>query len=856
MKKFIFRYIVPVVTVVSLLPLVASAQTVEAPNRKEVFNEDSSPAKKANNKETSAILAEDAERADEINVEAPSVEILKDSGTLSAKGGVILSGKKIRAQSEEGTYNSKTKVARLKGNVKIAGQGGKVKAKVATINTETQLGDFEGLKIEAEEQGGYWINADTAKLVEEYHYEFGPCQLTTCDCPDKKNMPWKLTAKSGDLTEEGFAHLKSTWLEMFGVPVMYVPAMTVPAKIERASGLLFPSVGYSNRDGFQLAVPFYGVLSNNSDVTITPFVETRSRVGSQLDYRQDFSLLSNVRSHVIFSDDSARGDSVRGLIIPDPTDPSKDITDFKNYHFDTKRLGVSHQQVWQTEQGVAVPSSFVADIHYVSDDLLLREIEDSKLGDISSTYTVSTAAFRTNPTDWAMLELGTEYNQLIDPSRFGEDGRVFQRMPSLSLYSLKSLRPFGQNALGAKTVFNGGASYTDFVRSDGYQGTRLDINPQMSIPFHFKNYLSNSVSFGIRKTIYGVDNVSEEKKFNGGTEVNFDEHDSRLIKNFAAKTSTAVERVYDLDDGSTLQKIASLGRVGKNEKLSRVKHVVEPSVQYVFYQNVSQQDNPFFDSLDRIPARNAAVFQLSNKLYGRFDGRKKGDGEIEQLSSASDELPMLGGNLFVDPTETDFGDLGRFSLTRAKAVKQIASLDFRRAYQVHYEQNGQKWSDFDTDLTMYPTQQFGLQLAHGYNSYESRTTQWSVGVSAFDDRDDTVRLRYLMRDPSNVSDDPLTKDIVEGSASVDQIEGNLELRVSNNVKFGYYGRFDARQLQNQFLEQQAAIRFTNACDCWAFDIGYRQRANPNRDTFLVRFTFSGLGSISQGLYGRSQNSAN
>ena len=64
-------------------------------------------------------------------------------------------------------------------------------------------------------------------------------------------------------------------MEMWGIPVMYAPYFWhADPSVKRASGLLIPSIGSSSHIGQFASVPYFWVLDDQSDVTITPMVTT------------------------------------------------------------------------------------------------------------------------------------------------------------------------------------------------------------------------------------------------------------------------------------------------------------------------------------------------------------------------------------------------------------------------------------------------------------------------------------------------------------------------------------------------------------------------------------------------------
>src|SRR3546814_9428409 len=65
------------------------------------------------------------------------------------------------------------------------------------------------------------------------------------------------------------------------VPVLYVPWFPFPIDNRRRTGLLYPGIGSSGRNGFDYRQPIYLNLAPNYDATITP--RWMSKPGFQMD---------------------------------------------------------------------------------------------------------------------------------------------------------------------------------------------------------------------------------------------------------------------------------------------------------------------------------------------------------------------------------------------------------------------------------------------------------------------------------------------------------------------------------------------------------------------------------------------
>ena len=79
-------------------------------------------------------------------------------------------------------------------------------------------------------------------------------------------------------------------MQLYGVPVAYFPYFwTAEPGANRASGFLFPSMGYTSHIGGFFALPYYWVIDDQSDATFTPMLTTQGGPEMDVEYRRRFN---------------------------------------------------------------------------------------------------------------------------------------------------------------------------------------------------------------------------------------------------------------------------------------------------------------------------------------------------------------------------------------------------------------------------------------------------------------------------------------------------------------------------------------------------------------------------------------
>ena len=110
--------------------------------------------------------------------------------------------------------------------------------------------------------------------------------FTTCKT-NEKCPPWSLKSKkiTHDIDKKTISYDKST-LQVYDVPVFYFPKFFHPdPSVKRQSGFLIPSLINSSKNGTSTRIPYYHVIDDHKDLTIS----------SQLYFNKDFLIQNEYR---------------------------------------------------------------------------------------------------------------------------------------------------------------------------------------------------------------------------------------------------------------------------------------------------------------------------------------------------------------------------------------------------------------------------------------------------------------------------------------------------------------------------------------------------------------------------------
>ena len=583
---------------------------VEPPDREYLFLRDK--LKKLEDKKRKKELAQKRQKAASSKVKkdnklpfditASTIDFDTSGSVLSAAGNVIIAYSTLIAEASEAKVNTNTNDAELNKDVRISDINANLTANTAKVNLRTGESKLEDASLYFAE-GDYNVVASEVSRSSKDEYSLKDAVMTTCSCPEGEDCrPWSLKASEASVERDGYGQAWNSSLRVYDVPVFYLPYLFFPAKTERQSGLLAPTFGVGRRSGFIFNLPFYWDIDDSTDVTLTSMYESRVRYGAAIDARKVFSRNHNLEFGGLYLDETARD----GLLLGTRLDGMADT------HIGENRFGLYMNQLWDKEI-LGQKFQWIVDGHYVSDDYITREIQNNRIGEPTARFLTSSASLRTPVSDDFTFEVYSEFNQSLFDK---DDDQIFQRLPQVSLTGMNFIKPFGDNPYGLRLVFSHSAESVNFKRVDDYSGMRNELNEQATLPFYLGNYLEGNVKTGIRATQYSLTNDDTIDLNTGETPTLFDplpNSSNRFVPSLSSRVGTALEKVYDLEQGDFLKWVGELGALGKSQSLERVKHSIEPAVAYLYVPDVDQTDNPQFDAQDQLAQRNVVTYSLTQR---------------------------------------------------------------------------------------------------------------------------------------------------------------------------------------------------------------------------------------------------
>lgn len=378
----------------------------------------------------------DARAASPMTIEAGRLDVSGERETVFrervelTRADQWLATEELRYQHAEGTWQSPGPLRFEDGRLRLA--------------ASSAHGDEDADRVELHEVR-YQLTDDragngTASRVEREGEQSHLVDATFSTCPPGQRQ-WEFRAATLDIddrTETGVA--RNATLRLGGVPVLWLPWAAFPTTEARRSGLLAPTLGYSDDRGFDLELPYYLNLAPHYDATLSP--RWMSRRGLMLG--AEFRYLG----------ERHRGE-FRGTWLPDDQLTGRD-------------RGMAS---WQHRSALSPQWFATADLHHVSDPRYLRDF-GADFGQHILTLLPSSALLAGRGLGWS-TRLSAERWQIANPA-LAPGSEPFTRLPRLRGRFTPDLDGLLDPSLDAEIV--------RFQHDQLAGGQRLDLLPRLRLP--------------------------------------------------------------------------------------------------------------------------------------------------------------------------------------------------------------------------------------------------------------------------------------------------------------------------------------------------------------------------------------
>src|SRR5690606_32101080 len=274
---------------------------------------------------------------------------------------------------------------------------------------------------------------------------------------------WELRAERIDIdNDKGQGIARSATLRVGKVPVLYVPIFAFPTDNRRRTGLLYPSISYSSRNGFDWRQPIYINLAPHYDMTLEPRLMTHRGLllGTEFRYRTHGGA-GELDVEILPSDQLARDGREAELADPGihPDNYRKD--DRGRFRFNARQNLSRH---WQAR----------TNLNWLSDPRYLEDSSNNLDGRSYFAVRSDIGVFgRARTWDAGVM---ADFWQLADYT---------QTEAILPYHRLPRAYANWEDGFGRWLVAGASAEVTRFRHAESGQlpgGTRVDLKPYVSVP--------------------------------------------------------------------------------------------------------------------------------------------------------------------------------------------------------------------------------------------------------------------------------------------------------------------------------------------------------------------------------------
>jgi len=559
------------------------------------------------------------------------------------RGDQFLGTDALQYSQESGTYVAI-------GNVRYQDKGVRLLADRLEGNQNTDAYTVENVRYQMLERRGHGVS----ERVEMTGVHGRLIHSTYTTCPVNQQA-WKLHANRIDInTDTGMGVARGAKFRIGKVPVLYVPWFAFPIDDRRVSGLLYPRISRSSRNGLDWTQPIYLNLAPHYDLTLIP--RWMSKRGLQLgsEFRHLHSRGSDlIEFEYLGSDKLTTRDREREI--------ADGIRPENRRHSDRLRVHYTGRQrltgTWQARTSM----SWISDPRYIEDF-------SNNLGDNAGTYLRSSTGLYGRGL-WWNASLSADYYLLTDYLR-DDTTLPYHRLPR---FAFNWQQPWGQHLLfGLDSSLTRFQHTTANIRS-GHRvtgGSRLDLKPSISMPLEGASwFLTPTLAW--RHTVWQLD--------------------APLTPN-GHKNPDRTLPITSLDAGLFFERNTRF-------RGHRYLNTLEPRLFYLNAPYRDQSNIPLFDTrplsfswgqlyrdnrysgADRQADANQLTLGLTTRLIREADGREKLSASVGQIRYFEDSRILVGNELPVEQgrsawvAESTYAINDRWSITGGYQWNPTSSRD-------------------------------------------------------------------------------------------------------------------------------------------------------------------------------------
>lgn len=250
---------------------------------------------------------------------ADSVAFDPEEQRLEALGNVEVLQDGVRLRAAAIVYDGAADKLTVQGPLYlIQGQDVTIVASFAELSGDLRDGVLSQARVVFSEQlqlASNEVRRTGGRYTQFYKSVASSCQI----CEEHPTPLWEIRAQriTHD-AEERQLYFDNASFRVLDVPVFYWPYLRLPdPTVERASGFLLPEFASSGDLGIGIKTPYFYVIDDHSDLTLTPWLTTRGSRTLEARYRRKLSYGQFEINGAVTDDNLLPSETLRGYLFAD-----------------------------------------------------------------------------------------------------------------------------------------------------------------------------------------------------------------------------------------------------------------------------------------------------------------------------------------------------------------------------------------------------------------------------------------------------------------------------------------------------------------------------------------------------------
>jgi LPS-assembly protein len=506
----------------------------------------------------------DVKKIDVVHIKADSVIYQKNTESYSASGNCLIYTDEYSLKSDKAYFNKNTSIVTLSGNILFSNKSGDwIRGSNAAFNTLTYKGYINNAVMFIKDSHLY-VKAKQIVMNGKDRYYIDNAMATGCKCDkyklgsSKYHPKWSIRTKHIYIVKDKYLLAYPTVFKIKQIPVFFSPALYKSLAKKRKTGLLFPSVGHSSKDGFKYAQPFFWAIDKSKDITITPFIYSTSGFGMHIDSRFYLTRNSKGKWHItLFKEKIPYGASKHNKY----------------------RLTLDIKQLAQFNKY----GDLKYNINIVNDKNNFRVLDKDNMDKSSKKYTKSILSYFIEKGEYSFGISSYFYQDLVAEN----NRKTLQKLPQININIINK-------KIWKNLTLDIESTTENNYRVDGIRGYSNDTHLFLSYPssvFHF-NIIPKIGAYNIYAKWKNTQNGKNYSK-------------NILMPEYSIDIKTMLNGFY---------------LTNNNIGLSGIKHSISPTISYKYIPKRKWDEFP--DFISTYDKQNAIVATLENRIIAKYINKK------------------------------------------------------------------------------------------------------------------------------------------------------------------------------------------------------------------------------------------